>query len=203
MSTHIHSLLCLGDSYTIGENVALHENFPYQTHQLLRKNGFHFHAPEIIAKTGWTSLELAEHLINWKLNDNYDFVILLIGVNNQYRGLPKSDFATDFEFLLKKAIHLANHKPDHVIVLSIPDWTVTGFAANQKKNTSSKEIDLYNEVCLKIAQQYHTGYIEITAFSRLAQKDESLLAGDQLHYSPTAYGVWAEKIYKAISSQIH
>ena len=53
MSTHCHSLICLGDSYTIGESVALHAGFPYQTIQLLRSAGLHFHAPEIIAKTGY------------------------------------------------------------------------------------------------------------------------------------------------------
>ena len=92
MSTHINSLLCLGDSYTIGESVPLFESYPYQTVQLLRKGGIHFQAPEIIAKTGLTSFELADHLINWKLNESYDFVCLLIGVNNQYRGLPIIDF---------------------------------------------------------------------------------------------------------------
>ena len=53
----------MGDSYTIGESVALHAGFPYQTIQLLRCAGLDFHAPEIIAKTGWTSFELADHLI--------------------------------------------------------------------------------------------------------------------------------------------
>jgi lysophospholipase L1-like esterase len=198
MSTHIHSFLCLGDSYTIGEGVALHQNFPYQIVQQLRKAGLHFQAPEIIAQTGWTSFELADHLINWKLNENYDFVSLLIGVNNQYRGLPISDFENDFEFLLKKAIHLANNKADHVIVLSIPDWTVTPFAITQKKQHTGKEIASYNEVCKKFAGKYHVQYIDITAESRQAQKDFSLLADDQLHYSAKAYAQWASKVFKVI-----
>ena len=70
MSSHIYSLLCLGDSYTIGEGVPLYESFPYQLLQLLRKTGYHFHAPEIVAKTGWTTTELAEHLIHNKLEDH-------------------------------------------------------------------------------------------------------------------------------------
>jgi hypothetical protein len=102
MSKHHYSYLALGDSYTIGESVPLHESFPYQTVQLLRKAGHHFHAPEIIAKTGWTSFELAEHMLHNKLNDQYDFVTLLIGVNNQYRELPVEEFANDFDFLLAK-----------------------------------------------------------------------------------------------------
>jgi hypothetical protein len=31
MAKHHSTYLALGDSYTIGESVALHESFPYQT----------------------------------------------------------------------------------------------------------------------------------------------------------------------------
>src|SRR6185503_9058606 len=52
-----YSYLALGDSYTIGEAVQIHQNFPYQVVQILRKKGFNFQAPEIIARTGWTTDE--------------------------------------------------------------------------------------------------------------------------------------------------
>jgi len=202
MSTHINSFLCLGDSYSIGESVPLHEGFPYQTVQLLRKAGYHFHAPEIVAQTGWTSFELADHLINCKLNESYDFVSLLIGVNNQYRGLAIADFESDFEFLVKKAIHFANQKADHVLVLSIPDWTVTPFAKQQQKTGLDKEIDAFNEVCKSIASKYHTQYINITEESRLAKNDTSLLATDQLHYSAKAHAVWASRLFSLMKTKL-
>ena len=198
MSTHINSFLCLGDSYTIGESVALHDSFPYQTVQLLRKAGIHFQAPEIIAQTGWTSFELADHLINCKLQDSYDYVSLLIGVNNQYRGLSIDDFANDFEFLLKKAIHLANNKAEHVVVISIPDWTITPFAASQKKQPNGKEIIQYNEICKSQASKYKTQYIDITSVTNLVGIEKSLLAEDQLHYSPKAYAQWASKLFNVM-----
>ena len=84
---HSISYLALGDSYTIGESVPLHESFPYLTTQLIRKQKIAIHAPEIIAKTGWTSSELAEQLLKTELNTHYDFISLLIGVNNQYLSL--------------------------------------------------------------------------------------------------------------------
>ncbi len=55
----MHSLLSLGDSYTIGEGVPLYDSYPYQAVQLLRQSGHPFFAPEIIARTGWTTYELA------------------------------------------------------------------------------------------------------------------------------------------------
>src|SRR5215510_5380040 len=76
------TLLCLGDSYTIGESVPLSENFPNQTISLLRKDGYAFDDPEIVARTGWTTDELQEAINKHSFKGHYDFVTLLIGVNN-------------------------------------------------------------------------------------------------------------------------
>src|SRR4051794_33543199 len=54
------SLLCLGDSYTIGESVLPAENFPNQTVALLKKEEHDFETPEIVAQTGWTTDELLD-----------------------------------------------------------------------------------------------------------------------------------------------
>lgn len=193
-----YSLLCLGDSYTIGELVPLHESFPYQTLQLLRKAGLHFHAPEIIARTGWTTFELAEQILHTQLEKEYDFVILLIGVNNQYRGLPIDDFKNDFDFLLKKAIHLADEKNERVIVLSIPDWGVTPFAIGRDKNKITEEIDAYNSICESATKSHQCHFINITDLQRTDGNKAEFLANDKLHPSGKEYAKWAEKVAELI-----
>ena len=87
-----YSYLALGDSYTIGEQARIHESFPYQTVQLLRAKGFSFYAPEIVA-VHFTTEELNTLIDETKLLPQYDFVSLLIGVNNQYRGRTTENFA--------------------------------------------------------------------------------------------------------------
>ena len=86
MPAKTYSYLALGDSYTIGETVSANENFPNQTVQLLRKAGLDFQLPEIVAKTGWTTAELQNAINKHDFHLPYDFVTLLIGVNDQYRG---------------------------------------------------------------------------------------------------------------------
>jgi lysophospholipase L1-like esterase len=199
MSKHTYSYLALGDSYTIGESLPIHENFPYQTVQILRKQGHSFHAPEIVAKTGWTTFELAEHLIHTQLNPSYDFVTLLIGVNNQYRELSAEDYTSDFEFLLKKAIHFAGEKHDHVIVLSIPDWGITPFANGKNARKIQKEIDEYNTINKRITLEHNCQYIDITPWTREAQQSSELLAADKLHPSAKEYARWAESVAEIIS----
>ena len=200
VTKHHFTLLALGDSYTIGESVPLHESFPYQTLQLLRQTGLHFHAPEIIAQTGWTTFELAEQILHTKLDDHYDFVTLLIGVNNQYRGLSAEDYKADFEFLVKKAIHLADEKSDQVIVLSIPDWGVTPFAKSKNAKKIAEEIDAFNAINKRISMEHKVRYVEITKSSREAADDLSLIASDGLHYSAKEYSKWAREIAAVIQS---
>jgi len=194
MTRHYNSWLALGDSYTIGEAVPLHNSFPYQAMQLLRKAGFHFYAPEIIAKTGWTTSELAEHLLHTHLNEHYDFVTLLIGVNNQYRGLAIEDYLSDFEFLLKKALHFTGNKTERVIIISIPDWGTTPFAADRDSKKIAIEIDAYNAAKKQLCEQYGVYFIDITADQRSTGNDPEYISADKLHPSEKEYAKWASKV---------
>ncbi len=191
---HHNSYLALGDSYTIGELVPIYESFPYKVVQLMRKEKFHFQAPEIVAKTGFTSTELAEQILHTTLNEEYDFITLLIGVNNQYKGLSITDFENDFNFLITKAIHFASNKPNRVIVLSIPDWSFTPFANGKDIQKISKEIDEFNEVCNRISKKMKAHYINITDETREEKNDLQSHTSDCLHYSGQTHLKWAEKV---------
>ncbi len=202
MSGDSYTYLALGDSYTIGEGVPLYESFPYQVVQLLRKQGIPVHAPEIIAKTGWTTFELADQLLQRSLEHYYDFVTLAIGVNNQYRNLIQADYRSDFEFLIKKAICLTKEQPSRVIVLSIPDWGQTPFAHGKNRGKISDEINAFNLVNHEIATHHNCSYIDITSPLRAMGIDDSLLTADQLHPSGRAYANWATQVAAVITTQV-
>lgn len=189
-----YTYLALGDSYSIGENVQAHESFPYQVIELLTKEGFNFNSPDIIAKTGWTTDELQASINKYKLLPSYDFVTLLIGVNNQYQGRRVENYKPEFESLLKQAIWFAGDKAKHVIVLSIPDWGATPFAAGRDKNQIAKEIDAFNAVNRSLTKRYKAQYIEITAGTRDHAGDLSFITTDGLHPSGKEYAGWAVKI---------
>ena len=197
-----HTLLCLGDSYTIGESVQFAENFPNQTVSQLRKDGYAFEEPEIVAQTGWTTDELQTAIDNHSLKNSYDFVTLLIGVNNQYRGRTVENYKSQFESLLKQAIQFANGKADRVIVLSIPDWSVTPFARDRDTKQIAIQIDNYNSANAAIAEAHQVRYIDITPSSREAANDRSLIASDGLHPSAKEYEKWSEKLSVFLKSMI-
>ncbi len=190
--------LALGDSYTIGQDVPSQDNYPNQAIRLL-KNDHLYGQVKIIATTGWTTNNLKTGIENDKtLLSQYDIVTLLIGVNNQYQGVPIETYGPGFEELLKKSIAFAGNNVSHVIVLSIPDWSVTPFAGGRDRDMISKEIDAYNAINKNVSGKYGVNYIDITPWTREAAKDPSLIAPGGLHPSGKEYARWAEKLEEII-----
>ncbi len=193
-------MLCLGDSYTIGEAVEESERFPMQTVELLKMKGIYFEKPTIIAKTGWTTDELSSAIKEANMKGTYDAVTLLIGVNNQYRGRDLENYRKEFRELLKISIDYANGNVNHVFVISIPDWGVTPFGAAHKRGEKKigEDIDLFNTISQQESQEARVHYINITPFSRDAKNNSALIATDGLHPSCKMYKVWAEKLVAEI-----
>ena len=194
-----YSYLALGDSYTIGEQVLLSESFPYQTVQMLRQNNLSFFAPEIIAKNEWTTDELQSEIDKTLFLKKYDFVSLLIGVNDQYRERNLDEFKIHFEQLLQKAISFSNYNLQNVFVLSIPDWGTMPFAKDRNVNKIAKEIDIYNECCKNITQKSGCTFIDITQSQRIDSKNPKMIAADGLHPSALEYTKWAKQFATAIA----
>jgi lysophospholipase L1-like esterase len=189
--------LALGDSYTIGESVAEHERWPNQLAGLLRTNDISTEVT-LIARTGWTTDELWQGIQAREFNPPYDLVSLLIGVNNQYRGLDIDEYREEFIFLLNKAIEYAGGDAKRVIVLSIPDWGVTPFAKSRDSKEIATEINLFNSVNREESEKAGVYYVDITPDSRKAVTDSALIAADGLHPSGKMYAEWAELAYPEV-----
>ena len=202
MQNKTYTFLALGDSYTIGESLPLKDNFPNQTVQILSAAGLSFQPPQIIAKTGWTSGELQLAIASSDLQQSYDIVSLLVGVNNQYRGGDISVYTKEFEELVQLSIKLTGNNPGRVFVLSIPDWGVTPFATGRDRKKISYEIDSFNAVNKNLSLNYNVNYIEITPGSREAASINSLVAADGLHPSAIEYGRWGKKLATAIQQTL-
>jgi lysophospholipase L1-like esterase len=201
MASKTYTILALGDSYTIGEGVALYESFAYQTIQLLRKAGHNFNAPEIIARTGWTTDDLKTAIRNIQLQTTYNYVSISIGVNDQYQGKSINDYAANFELLLKQSICFAANNPSNVFVFSIPDWGQTPFASGRNLQQISKEINEFNKVNENLALQYKAHYIFITE-EKKDSIDLKFLATDQLHPSGKEYAKWANRLADEIQKTL-
>lgn len=186
--------LALGDSYTIGQSVPVSERWPVQLVRRMIEAGVVVSEPEIIAQTGWTTGDLSSAIGEVGPEGPYEFVSLLIGVNNQFRGLDIDQYQTEFRALLQRAVTLAAGDPSHVIVISIPDWGVTPFAQGRDRELIGQQIDLFNSINLTEATRIGARYVSVTGISRKAITESKLIAGDGLHPSGEMYSRWVDVV---------
>ena len=194
-STQPHrSFLALGDSYTIGEGVGLAQRWPAQLVARLREQSTEIDAAEIVATTGWTTDELQQAIDARDFKPPYALVSLMIGVNNQYRGRELANYTDEFDTLLEFAVSMAGSDAGRVIVVSIPDWGTTRFAASQQvdEGTVAVEIDRFNEVARSASAARGAHWLDVTALSRGEARE--MLADDGLHPSAEQYALWVDVI---------
>jgi lysophospholipase L1-like esterase len=183
--------LALGDSYTIGEAVPETERFPYFIAKWLRDAQIRIGEPEYIATTGWTTSNLIKAIADRNPKGPYDIVTLLIGVNDQFQRMDTAGYRVRFKQLLNTAISLTGNRSNRVFVLSIPDYSATPFVPNSEKDRVSNEIDTFNKINRMVTLENNVSYTDITASTKFAISDPSLLAIDRLHYSAKEHINWA------------
>ena len=184
--------LALGDSYTIGEGVPPDGRWPVQLARALREEGLPLADPRVIATTGWTTDELSAAIDAAEPLGTFDLVSLLIGVNNQYRGRSVDAYRDEFDALLARATGFANGRADRVLVLSIPDWGVTPFAAQSGRDRDliAAELDAYNAAARETCAARGIAFVDIAPVSRERGGEDAMLADDGLHPSAAMYAQW-------------
>ena len=180
--------LALGDSYTIGEGATT--NFP-----TLLSQKMDWQEPTIIAKTGWTSKDLIEAIKVETLAPTYDYISLLIGVNNQYQGKTLKEFRKELDDLIKIGLEKAAFR---FFLVGIPNYGYTPFGrANEAYITA--DLKKFNKLIQEKALENHLQYIDIWDISLKPKTDKTLLAADSLHPSAFMYKLWVDQITEKLA----
>jgi len=158
-SRMVRSYLALGDSYTIGQSVSPAERW--------LSAALHQSAPQ----------------------GPFDLVTLLIGVNDQFRGYELATYRAALIPLLHDALTLAGGHAGQVVVLSIPDWGVTPFAAGQDRGAIAASIDGFNALAKQEVAALGAHWVDITPLTRDIAMG-GMVAPDGLHPSGAMYARW-------------
>lgn len=196
------SYLALGDSYTIGEGVGVNQSWPVQLVERLKERGHKVASPKIVARTGWTTRNLITNIeseIN--VQRDFDLVSILIGVNNQYQKRTITEFEVELREIFRKAIMHSKRQEKGVFALSIPDYGVTPFGANNA-DTIAFQIARFNDVVRRVAQDNNVEYYNITPISREAAVNRNLIAADSLHPSALMYSRWVDEIIDGVEEKL-
>ena len=125
----------------------------------------------------------------------YDYISLLIGVNNQFNSRPLNEFKDDLNKILSEINYLKKGN-SKIIVISIPDWGYSPYGSNFDRERISDEIDQFNIILEIFSEENNLNFVDVTQISRLAINQPNLIAKDNLHPSGLMYLEWVKKIYE-------
>ncbi|WPY99387.1 SGNH/GDSL hydrolase family protein [Christiangramia sp. OXR-203] len=196
-----YTYLALGDSYTIGESVRETDRWPVQLTEQLRNRNYEMAAPMIIAKTGWTTSDLLRGMDqNLEVQRDFDLVSILIGVNNQYQGKLITEYEEELRQIFRRAINHSKTLEKGVFAVSIPDYGYTPFGSSNQEKISA-EIDRFNQVFKRVADEFGVVFYNITPISRDSSNPE-LVASDGLHPSALQYQLWVESFVSQVAEKL-
>lgn len=198
-----HTFLALGDSYTIGELVEQDLSWPYQLTTKLNQDQVELTTPHVIAVTGWRTDELLKAIEKENIKANtYDFVSLLIGVNNQYQGKPIRQYELEFEKLLDQAILFSKHNAAGVFVVGIPDYSTTAYAEKSEKPNIKSDLKVYNAYAQQVCLEKGVPFFDILELASTLNTKPGMLASDGLHPSGEQYTAWLNLFYDEVLTLI-
>ncbi len=197
---HKLSYLALGDSYTFGSGVKYDENYPNQLVSYLKGQGFDVGPPVFMARPGWTSTDLCKAVRRKSLQDTVTFVTLLIGANNQLRGLDLNNFRQQFAEILDKAIGYVNGHTERVFVLSVPDWSASPHFEGLDRQKMALGVAAYNTAIKGMTLDKKCKYVDISGILRDKARDSSLFINDFVHPSSIGYALWVERLAPEVAT---
>lgn len=187
--------VAIGDSYTIGTGVKPQQAWPVWLTSSLRSEGIDIELIANLARTGWTSEEIYRHQIPLSMPLKPNFFTVLVGANDVTRGVSQEAFVKRFNSVLDRLQRLLPN-PQHIIVLTIPDFSVTPYASKLgDRNELQRKISEFNAIILKEAQARDLKVVDLFKVSQGMGTDSTLVASDGLHPSPREHVIWAKLIF--------
>ena len=193
--------LALGDSYTKAECEIPANSYPEKLVNKIREKGIKVSNHTVIAQTGWRTDNLKDAIDAASLENNFDIVSLLIGVNNQFQGKSPENYRKEFRELLELSIYYAKGRKDKVFVLSIPDYGATPYGSRNPRYIG-QQIELFNKINKEVTDSVGVKYFDITPISKEAKTDAELTCTDGLHPSAKMYDRWVELMLSDVVEMI-
>jgi lysophospholipase L1-like esterase len=185
--------VALGDSYTIGTSVEPSERFPEQLAAALGDDAPKLQLVANLGVNGYTSRDLIRDELSAAEALEPEFVTVLIGVNDVVQGVPSATYEANVVTILDTLLEWL--RPDRIVTVSIPDYTVTPAGADYgDPRQQHDQIVASNAIMERLAGERGIAFVYTIDLSLRAADDRSLVATDGLHPSGAQYRLWVERI---------
>lgn len=191
----------LGDAFTAGTGLDPAESWPRETLRLLRRmNGGDRVRLEVIAREGWTAADVRTAWAAEAPKADYDLVTIMVGANDLAAARPLDGFRLDLDKLTALAVERTGGRTNRVLLVSIPDFSVTPAGRRMEEDAVARSVLRYNRVLRDVAAKRTVAFLDITPLSREGNGAADLIAPDGIHFSARMHRLWADLIAGQLAS---
>lgn len=186
------SYLPIGDSYTIGNGVWQNDRWPNVLVKDLNQQGLEVHLVGNPAVSGFTVQDAIRLELPVVAKLKPDFVTILIGANDNFRGTPAAVYQKDLAELLDKLQPMLTN-PKNIVLITIPDYSQSPAGLPYQEQNISKTIEDYNKIIQDEANKRGLKVADIFPISQTMTSAEDYI-DDGLHPSAQGYAKWEKVI---------
>lgn len=188
--------VAIGDSYTIGYGVSEVDRWPNVLVNNLKKEGININLVANPSASGFMVRDAIDFELPEVEKIKPDFVTVLIGANDSFRQEETEVYQKDLIELLDRLDKILPN-PKNIVLITIPDYSISPQAFGFPKEELSKLIQDYNEVIRKEANKRGLKVADIFSISQ-AMIETSDYIEDGLHPSAQGYLKWEKVIFPVI-----
>ena len=188
--------VAIGDSYTIGLDVAEEDRWPNILTNHLKKEGINIHLVANPAVSGYTVKDVIKMELVEVEKIKPDFVTVLIGANDNFGQKDAETYRQELRKLLDK-LQLIVTNPKNIVLITIPDYTKSPALKLYKKEDMLKLIEEYNEIIKEEGEKRDLTIANIFPMSQTMINDDDYVS-DGLHPSAQGYIKWERIIFPVV-----
>lgn len=189
--------LALGDSYTICTGASSPaQRWPNLVAGRLARQWQREVTVTNLAVNACSSSELIDTQLPHIADRTWDFISVLIGVNDFFRGYDERQYRARIAQIYDAVAAVSGAR---VLTVSIPDYSYTPVGASSgDPQAIVAGLRLFNATARGAAQARGFTWVDIFDVSRSRIGTPGWIAGDNLHPGDAQYEVWAEHIWSVV-----
>lgn len=188
--------VAIGDSYTIGYGVSEKNRWPNVLINNLKKEGININLVANPSASGFMVRDAIEFELPEVERIKPDFVTILIGANDSFRQEETETYQKDLIELLDRLEKILPN-PKNIILITIPDYSISPQAFGLPKEELSKLIQDYNEVIKEEGNKRGLKVADIFPVSQTMIETSDYIE-DGLHPSAKGYLKWGKVIFPVV-----
>ena len=188
--------VAIGDSYTIGYGVLEVDRWPNVLVNNLKKEGININLVANPSVSGFMVRDAIDFELPEVEKIKPDFVTVLIGANDSFSQKETEVYQKDLIELLDRLEKILPN-PKNIVLITIPDYSISPQAFGFPKEQLSKLIQDYNEVIKKEANKRGLRVADIFPVSQTMIEANDYIE-DGLHPSAKGYLKWEKVIFPVV-----